>query len=95
MINFICNRILAQFEEFLLTEGGDFSEDSLNYKLWRAVTACLVQKNKDKRDKMALNIQQKFIYSGSEHRVELEGSQLELLDPNREVSSFVLAPAFN
>ena len=68
-----------------MSECGDLSEESLTYQLWRAVTSCLAQKNKKKRDSMALNIQQKFIFEDSDHHVELARSQLQLLDPNQEV----------
>jgi hypothetical protein len=78
-------RTLGLFEEYLLSECGDLSEESLSYQLWRAVTSCLAQKNKAKRDSMALNIQQKFIFEDSDHHLELAGSQLQLLDPNQEV----------
>ena len=78
-------RTLALFEQFLSSECGELSEEALSYQLWRAVTLCLAQKNKEKRETMALNIQQKFIYTDSDHHVELTGSQLELLDPMQEV----------
>ena len=68
-----------------MSECGDLSEESLTYQLWRAVTSCLAQKNKKKRDTMALKIQQKFIFEDSDHHVDLAGSQLQLLDPNQEV----------
>ena len=68
-----------------MSECGDLSEESLSYQLWRAVRSCLAQKNREKREAMALNIQQKFIYVESNHHVELAGSQLELLDPNQDV----------
>ena len=73
-----------------MSECGDLSEESLTYQLWRAVTSCLAQKNKEKRESMALNIQQKYIYMDSDHHLELNGSQLELLiDPNQEVRNRV------
>lgn len=68
-----------------MSECGELSQESLSYQLWRAVTSCFAQKNREKREAMALSIQQKFIYVDSDHQVELAGSQLDLLDPNQEV----------
>lgn len=78
-------RTVAVFEEFLLSEYGEHSEELLGYHLWRAVTSCLAQKNKEKREAMALKIQQKYIFTDSEHHVDLSGSQLDLVDPMQEV----------
>ena len=78
-----------------MSECGDLSEESLTYQLWRAVTSCLAQKNKKKRDTMALKIQQKFIFEDSDHHVDLAGSQLQLLDPNQEVCHVHLKDKFS
>ena len=68
-----------------MSECGEGSDEELNYHLWRAVTLCLTQKNKEKRDAMALAIQQKYIYTDSDKHVDLIGSSLELVDSLQEV----------
>lgn len=80
-------RTLLLFEQFLLNECGELSVESLSYQLWRSATQCLAQKNKDKREAMALKIQQKYIYEDSEHHVDLSGygSELALVDAMQDV----------
>ena len=56
----------------------------MSYQLWRAVASCLAQKKLEKREAMALKIQQKYIYTDSEHHIELTESLLELVDPMQE-----------
>ena len=78
-------RTLAQFEQFLASECGDASEETLSYQLWKAVTSCLAQRKKDKREAMALKIQKKFIFTDSDFHLDLCGSRLELVDPMQEM----------
>ncbi len=68
------------FEQYLFTKCGPNSQPSFNYKLWRMLRKLSLTKEPKKRDALAVQIHQKFLYLGAKRFIQFPDLLLKQID---------------
>ena len=74
--------MFLQFEQFVFTTRGPFSEENTLLKLWKAINRYKKTIQTEKRDSLAISIHKAFISDQSRSSVVLPKDLMDCLDPD-------------